>query len=73
MSPDVRLPLFAMFERCITLHTGQPHARALIDPVLALWRDGKLDLGSLVDDVLDWEDAPRAFSAAHGKLVCVRE
>jgi len=72
-SPDVQLPLFAMFERCITLHTGQPHARAFIDPVLELWRAGKLDLAPVVDAVLDWEDAPRAFSAGVGKLVCVRQ
>jgi alcohol dehydrogenase len=71
-SPEVRLPLFAMFERCITLHTGQPHARALLDQVLALWSGGKLDLAPVVDAVLDWEEAPQAFSAGRGKLVCVR-
>lgn len=66
------LPLMAMFERCLTLRTGQPHVRPLLDPVLGLVRSGTLDLGALIDRIHDWEDAPSAFAKGAGKQVCIR-
>lgn len=66
------LPLLTMFERCLTVTTGQPHARALVDPVLAAL-EGGLDLGIVTDEVLAWEDAPRAFTRQWGKRVVVRD
>lgn len=70
--PSSPLPMMSMFERCITLQTGQPHARALIDPVLTLLATGSVDLSPVVDAQVDWEDAPRAFGAGRGKLICTR-
>jgi threonine dehydrogenase-like Zn-dependent dehydrogenase len=67
------LPLLTMFERCMTFQTGQPHARALIEPVLALIAAGKFDPAVITDEVVPWHDAQRAFAAGSGKRVCVRE
>jgi threonine dehydrogenase-like Zn-dependent dehydrogenase len=67
------LPLLTMFERCLTLQTGQPHARSLIEPVLALIGTGKFDPAVITDEVVPWRDAPRAFAAGSGKRICVRE
>jgi alcohol dehydrogenase len=67
------VPLMAMFERCMTLRTGQPHARGLLDSVLGLMADGTLNPGLVTDSVIDWEDAPAAFCAGAGKHICVRD
>ena len=69
---ETPLPLMDMFARCLTLTTGQPHVRALLDPVLDLVRDGRLDLAAFVDAVHRWDDAPHAWAHGHGKHVCVR-
>jgi len=66
------LPLMSMFERCITFRTGQPHARGLLEAVLALVADGRCRPETVTDDVVDWEDAPAAFSAGSGKHICTR-
>jgi alcohol dehydrogenase len=66
------IPLFEMFQNCVTLRTGQPHVRAHLDAALALLAEGRLDLGAVTDAVVDWEEAPRAFARGHGKVVCVR-
>ena len=66
------LPLLNMFKRALTFRTGQPDVRNDMVPVLALLAEGRLDLGPLIDEVVDWEDAPSAFRRGHGKRVCVR-
>jgi alcohol dehydrogenase len=66
------IPLFEMFQNCVTLRTGQPHVRAHLDAVLKLLAEGRLDLRALTEAVVDWEEAPRAFAHGHGKIVCVR-
>lgn len=66
------VPLMAMFERCMTLRTGQPHVRGLLDSVLALMVEGTLRPGLVTDSVIEWEDAPTAFRAGRGKHICVR-
>lgn len=67
------LPLLAMFKRGMTFQTGQPHARAFLDPVLRLVAKGAVNLSSVTDAVVDWSEAPAAFSRGHGKIVCSRE
>lgn len=66
------VPLLAMFERCMTFRTGQPHARGLLDAVLGLIADGTCQPGLVTDRVVGWEDAPAVFGAERGKYVCVR-
>jgi len=61
-----------MFRNAVTLTTGQPNARALIEPVLALLADAAVDPLAGIDDVVDWTEAPAAFARGTGKTVCVR-
>ena len=72
IAPTTPLPLMAMFERCITFRTGQPHARALVHPVLDLVATGRFQPRLVTGDVVDWNDAPTAFSATTGKTVITR-
>jgi alcohol dehydrogenase len=72
-TPTTPLPLFELFMRGATLHTGQPHVRGMIEPVLDLITRKVADISGVVDSVLAWEDAPAAFMHGRGKLVCVRE
>jgi alcohol dehydrogenase len=66
------LPLLELFMRGATLHTGQPHVRGMLEPVLDLVTRKLVDISAVIDSVLPWEDAPAAFTHGHGKLVCVR-
>ena len=66
------LPVGAMFLRNATLVTGQPHARALIDPVLDLMRASALNSRSIPAEILPWEDAPEKFGRGEIKRIFVR-
>jgi alcohol dehydrogenase len=66
------VPLMALFERCATLRTGQPHARALVPAVLELLASGRLPAGLVTEAVLPWSDAPEAFGSGTGKVVLSR-
>jgi threonine dehydrogenase-like Zn-dependent dehydrogenase len=74
MFPDssIRFPLMQAFERCLTLVTGQPHARQNIAPVLQLVRDRRLELSEVVDAIVDWSSAPEVLMSGRGKYVCTR-
>jgi alcohol dehydrogenase len=67
------LPLFTMFQRCVTFRTGQPDVRKDMAPVLELLASRRLDLSSVTDAIVDWEEAPAAFRRGQGKVVCVRQ
>ena len=67
------LPVGAMFLRNATLVTGQPHARANMDPVLQLMREGKISSTSIPVEILPWEDAPEKFGAGEIKRIFVRD
>lgn len=68
----VPLPMFTMFQNCITLRTGQPHVRALMEPVMELVANGLLRPELVTTNVVDWQSAAHAFGAHSGKSVCVR-
>jgi threonine dehydrogenase-like Zn-dependent dehydrogenase len=70
--PATSIPLMAAFERCLTLVTGQPHARQNMEPVLQLMRSQRLDLSGVVDAVVDWSSAPEVLASGSGKYVCTR-
>ena len=74
MYPDPRtpVPLMDMFARGTTFITGQPHVRRDIGEVLPLLADGAVDLALVTSAVTAWEDAPDAFAAGSGKVVCTR-
>lgn len=67
------VPLMAMFERCATLRTGQPHARALVPTVLDLLVDGRLAVDAVTQAVVPWDEAPEAFARGAGKVVVTRD
>lgn len=68
-----KLPVGAMFLRNATLVTGQPHARAHMDPVLQLMQDGKIGSTSIPVEILPWEDAPEKFGFGEIKRIFVRD
>ncbi len=68
---DPPLPLFAMYSRCCTFHTGRAHARPAIDPVLDAVLAG-FDPSVVTSAVVDWEDAPTALADPPLKLVMTR-
>jgi alcohol dehydrogenase len=67
------LPIGAMFLRNATLVTGQPHARALMEPVLELMRRSGLNSNSIPVEVLPWEQAPEKFGQGEIKRIFVRD
>ncbi|WP_433733725.1 zinc-dependent alcohol dehydrogenase [Nocardia sp. CA-129566] len=69
---DVALPIFAMYSRCCTFHTGRAHVRPAIPAVLDLVAAGRFDPALVTTVTADWEDAIDALLATPMKLVAVR-
>lgn len=69
---DVALPMFAMYTRCCTLHTGRAHARPAIPAVLDLVATGRLDPALVTDALVAWDDSPEALLTLPRKVVAVR-
>lgn len=67
------LPIGAMFLRNATLIMGQPHARALMPPVLNLMQRGQLSSTSIPVEILPWDDAPEKFGRGDIKRIFVRD
>jgi alcohol dehydrogenase len=68
---DPSVPMFSMYSRCCTLHTGRVHARNAIPDVLAAVARG-FDPSLVTSSVVDWDDAEEALADPPMKLVCVR-
>jgi alcohol dehydrogenase len=68
---DPSLPMFSMYSRCCTLHTGRVHARPAIPAVLAAV-DAGFDPGKVTSRVVEWDDAESALADAPMKLVIRR-
>lgn len=66
------LPIGAMFLRNATLVTGQPHARALMEPVLDLMQQSGLSSTSIPVEILPWDEAPEKFGRGDVKRIFVR-
>jgi len=69
---DPAVPMFAMYSRCCTLHTGRAHARPAIPHVLDLVASGRFDPTPVTSAVVPWSDAPTALADPPLKLVVVR-
>lgn len=67
------LPIGAMFLRSATLVTGQPHARALMTPVLDLMQGGELRSTSIPTEILPWDKALGKFGFGETKRIFVRD
>ncbi|MCO8129439.1 alcohol dehydrogenase catalytic domain-containing protein [Acidimicrobiia bacterium EGI L10123] len=68
---DPTVPMFSMYSRCCTLHTGRVHARAAIPQVLDLVARG-FDPSVVTSSVAMWSDAAEALLDAPMKLVVRR-
>ncbi|WP_433760967.1 zinc-dependent alcohol dehydrogenase [Nocardia sp. CA-135398] len=69
---DVALPVFQMYSRCCTFHTGRAHARPAIPAVLDLVAAGRFDPSLVTTVTTDWDDAVEALLTTPMKLVAVR-
>jgi alcohol dehydrogenase len=70
---DTPVPMFDMYVRGVTFHTGRPHARALIPEVVDLIASGRFDPRPVAASVVPWEEAGTVFADPPGKVVAVRE
>jgi threonine dehydrogenase-like Zn-dependent dehydrogenase len=70
--PTKPLPLLEMYTRCVTLHSGRCHSRALLPEVLAALAGGQLEIDAVTDRVVDWESAPEAMAEHDRKTVFAR-
>lgn len=68
---DPAIPMFAMYSRCCTLHTGRAHARPAIPAVLELVAAG-FDPSLVTSQVVGWDDAVDALASPPMKLVVSR-
>lgn len=65
---DPAIPMFSMYSRCCTLHTGRVHARPAIPAVLDLVSAG-FDPSVVTSVVSSWSDAPEALADPPMKLI----
>jgi threonine dehydrogenase-like Zn-dependent dehydrogenase len=70
---ETPLPLFEMYSKIITFHTGRCHARPAMPKALSLVADRKLAPALVTKATVQWEDAADALRDHEGKHVVVRE
>jgi threonine dehydrogenase-like Zn-dependent dehydrogenase len=68
---DPEIPMFSMYSRCCTLHTGRAHVRPAIPRVLELIAAG-FDPTIVTSAVVAWSDAAAALADPPLKLVIIR-
>lgn len=68
---DPTIPMFAMYSRCCTLHTGRAHVRPAIPRVLEAMAAG-FDPSKVTSAVVSWDDADAAIADPPLKLVITR-
>ncbi len=62
-----------MFEKCLSMTTGQPDLGKSIRPALELLTNNQQKFEAIMDDVKPWDEAPAAFSKGMGKYVLIRD
>ncbi|MBO0712961.1 MAG: alcohol dehydrogenase catalytic domain-containing protein [Acetobacteraceae bacterium] len=70
---DIPFPVFSMYRRNVTFHTGWVHTRPLMEAPLGLIADGSFDPRVIETAVVDFDDAPRALAEPFTKLVIARQ
>ena len=68
---DQAVPMFSMYSRCCTLHTGRAHARPAIPAALELVAAG-FDPSFVTTDVIPFDDAESALGSPSMKPVLVQ-
>jgi alcohol dehydrogenase len=70
--PETAVPLLEMYTSGIRFHTGRCHARATMEPILELVRDGSFKPELVTHQTASFEDAAEAVAGHDGKLVISR-
>ena len=71
--PETALPLLEMYTSGIRFHTGRCHARATMEPILDLVRDGSFRPELVTHQTASFDDAAEAVAGHDGKLVISRD
>ena len=66
------LPMFEMYTKCITMHTGRVHARPIAPKLLELLSSGTLEPERVAGRTVAWDDAADALAEYREKLVISR-
>ncbi|MFC9994153.1 zinc-binding dehydrogenase [Nocardia sp. NPDC127526] len=69
---DVPMPVFEMYSRCCTFHTGRAHARPAIPHILDLVATGRFDPSPVTTRTVAWDDSREALLETPLKLIAVR-
>ena len=70
--PETPVPLLEMYTSGIRFQTGRCHARATMEPILELVRDGSFRPELVTHETARWDDAAEAVAGHDGKLVIGR-
>lgn len=70
---ETPIPLFQMYARGITFHTGRANARANIPEILSLVKSGVLKPEKITTKLARWEEASEALFDHSAKVVIVRD
>jgi alcohol dehydrogenase len=70
--PETAVPLLEMYTSGIRFHTGRCHARATMEPILELVRDGSFRPELVTHQTASFDDAAEAVAGHDGKLVISR-
>ena len=66
------IPLLEMYTKGVRFHTGRVHARPLMEPILELVREGRVEPERITAETATWDDAAEAVAGHRGKLVITR-
>lgn len=61
-----------MFTKGVHFHTGRPHVRPSMEPILELIREGRFKPELVTHETATWDDAAEAVTNHDGKLVITR-
>ena len=70
---DVPFPVFSMYRRSVTFHTGWANTRAVMEEPLAMIVEGEFDPRPIETAVVGFNDAPDALAQPFTKLVLTAE
>jgi alcohol dehydrogenase len=69
---DIPFPVYDMYRRSVSFHTGWVHTHSVIDEPLALIRSGQFDPTPVNTAVVRWEDAIPALIQPFTKIIIAR-
>jgi threonine dehydrogenase-like Zn-dependent dehydrogenase len=69
---DIPFPVYDMYRRSISFHTGWVHTHSIINEPLELIRSGRFDPSPVTTRVVDWDDAIDALTQPFTKVIVRR-